>query len=95
LPSVVVLLNIITAVLILVLVVRIILANVVLVVGRERLHPALNAVDEFLVDVTEPILAPVRQVLPKGLPIDFSPLVAIIVIDLIARFLTFALLRVM
>lgn len=48
----------------------------------------LGGIMEFLYTVTEPILAPIRSVLQKipflqGLPIDFSVLVAFILIDVI------------
>ena len=47
-----------------------------------------GGVGEFLYAVTEPILAPIREVLWKipflqGIPIDFSVLVAYILIDVI------------
>lgn len=47
-----------------------------------------GGIGEFLYAVTEPILAPIRQVLWKipflqGIPIDFSVLVAYILIDVI------------
>lgn len=48
----------------------------------------LGGIMEFLYTVTEPVLAPIRSVLWKipflqGLPIDFSVLVAFIIIDVI------------
>lgn len=47
-----------------------------------------GGIGEFLYAVTEPILAPIREVLWKipflrGIPIDFSVLVAYILIDVI------------
>ena len=47
-----------------------------------------GGIGEFLYAVTEPLLAPIRQVLWKipflqGIPIDFSVLVAYILIDVI------------
>lgn len=41
----------------------------------------------FLYRVTEPILAPLRRIIPKAGMIDFSPVVAIILLQLIARLL--------
>jgi len=39
----------------------------------------------FLHEITEPILAPIRQFMPRLGMIDLSPLVAIIVLNLIAQ----------
>ncbi len=41
----------------------------------------------FLVDVTEPILAPLRRIIPKGMGVDFSPMVAILVLYLLTTVL--------
>jgi len=37
--------------------------------------------------VTEPLLAPLRRIIPRAGMIDFTPLVAIILLQLIARLL--------
>jgi len=42
-----------------------------------------NALFRFLRWLTEPILAPIRRIIPRVGPLDFSPLVAIILIQLI------------
>ena len=95
-PSLVVLVNVLITLAIFVLVLRTVLASVLLFRGRDRFGPVLGTITDYLVDGTEPLLAPVRRLLPNvGLSLDFSPLVAIIVLDLIGRLLTFALLRVM
>ena len=39
----------------------------------------------FLHDITEPILAPLRQFLPRLGMLDLSPLLAIILLNLIAN----------
>jgi YggT family protein len=44
-------------------------------------HPAMRLLD----DLTEPILAPVRRILPQTGPIDFSPLVALLLLGLVQR----------
>ncbi len=46
-------------------------------------HPAM----QLLYQVTEPILAPIRQYLPRTGMVDFSPLVAIILLQLVQRLL--------
>ena len=42
-----------------------------------------DPVSAFLVQVTEPILAPIRQFLPQS-SLDFSPLIAIVALQIIA-----------
>ena len=45
-----------------------------------------DPVSMVLIQITEPILAPIRQFLPQS-PLDFSPIIAIIVLQLIGRVL--------
>ncbi len=47
-----------------------------------------SSVMGFLFDVTEPLLAPLRRLLPRGMGIDFSPMIAILVLYLLGQFLT-------
>lgn len=47
-----------------------------------------NPVVIFLHDITEPILSPIRQFMPRVGMLDLSPLVAIIILQLVARFAT-------
>lgn len=42
---------------------------------------------EFLVDVTEPILAPMRRVIPAILGVDFTPMIAILILFVAGQFL--------
>ncbi len=42
-----------------------------------------NPVSRFLYEVTEPILAPIRRLMPGGMMIDFSPLVALLIISML------------
>lgn len=42
----------------------------------------------FIYQVTEPLLAPIRRVLPPTAGIDFSPLVAILLLGVIIRLVT-------
>jgi YggT family protein len=48
-----------------------------------------NPIVTFLRKVTEPILAPIRKILPYPLkmPIDFSPLIAILIIIFLQKFI--------
>ena len=51
-----------------------------------------SSVARLLVDITEPIIAPVRQVVPAiGGMIDISPIVTIILLQIIGRIVTSAL----
>ena len=45
-----------------------------------------NPVVVFLHDITEPILAPIRQFMPRLGMLDLSPMVAIILLNLIRIF---------
>ena len=46
-----------------------------------------RGIPRFLWDVTEPVLAPVRRVLPPMAGLDFSPLVVIILLQVLNGFL--------
>jgi YggT family protein len=46
-----------------------------------------NPVMEFLIGTTEPILGPIRSVMPRGMMFDFSPIIAIIIIRVISEIL--------
>jgi len=46
-----------------------------------------NPIMRFLVDVTEPILAPLRRLVPSPMGVDFSPMVAIAALLLVSSFL--------
>jgi YggT family protein len=52
------------------------------------LRGAQSSLMGFLEDVTEPVLAPLRRLLPRGMGVDFSPMVAILVLYLLGQFLT-------
>ena len=49
--------------------------------------PRPNALTVILVKITEPILAPLRRIIPRAGMFDLTPLVAIIILQLIAAFL--------
>jgi YggT family protein len=47
----------------------------------------------LLVEITEPVLAPIRRVLPTAGMLDFSPLVALLLINIISSILLSQLSR--
>jgi len=65
-----------------------IVALEILILGRvlmSWLNPRFEGpVGRFLYQATEPILAPIRRILPTTGMIDFSPIVAFLLIGLIA-----------
>ncbi len=42
-----------------------------------------NPVVQFLFQITEPVLAPIRRALPQTMGIDFSPLIALLLIQVL------------
>lgn len=44
-----------------------------------------NPISRFLYSVTEPIIAPIRQIMPRTGFIDLSPLIAIIIISILRQ----------
>ena len=50
--------------------------------------PGLVSITQVLVQVTEPILAPIRRVLPTFGMLDFSPMVAILLLALMQQIIT-------
>lgn len=50
--------------------------------------PGLVSITQVLVQVTEPILAPIRRVLPTFGMLDFSPMVAILLLALIQQIIS-------
>ena len=61
---------------------RIILSFVIPLM-QGRVHPIVMNIYDVLTQMTEPILAPIRRVLPTFGMLDFSPLVAIILLQII------------
>lgn len=47
-----------------------------------------SGLGRILFDITEPVLAPIRRVLPPLGGIDFSPLVAMVLIQVVGQVLT-------
>lgn len=48
-----------------------------------------NPIIQFIYDITEPVLRPIRDLLPPTGGIDFSPLIVILLIQVLTRFLLF------
>lgn len=44
-------------------------------------HPAV----QFLYQLTEPVLEPIRRVLPQTMGLDFSPIIAMILIQIVTE----------
>ena len=63
----------------------------VLVIGRMLMSwvdpTGRNQVSAFLIQVTEPILAPVRRLLPRTGMIDWSGFIVVIAIGFVLRYL--------
>ncbi len=49
---------------------------------------ARNTISRYLVALTEPLLAPIRRVLPQTGMIDFSPLVLMLGLSVLLRFVS-------
>lgn len=47
-----------------------------------------SGLTRVLLDITEPILAPIRRVLPPVAGIDFSPILAMILVQLVSQLAT-------
>ena len=43
-------------------------------------------IGRLLFDLTEPLLAPIRRLLPRTAMLDFSPLVAFLLLELLSQF---------
>ena len=64
--------------------IRALLSFIVPVMGAQP-HPILVSVQDAMILITEPILAPIRRVLPTVGSIDLSPMVAIIILIVIQK----------
>ena len=76
------LINYIINALIFVIVARAILSFIIPLMGS-RPHPTLLSINNLIYQITEPILGPIRRVLPTIGAFDFSPLVVIIVLSVV------------
>jgi YggT family protein len=50
-------------------------------------------VGEFVYTVTEPILGPIRSIMPRGMMLDLSPMIAILLMQFLLRPLLLGLLN--
>ena len=66
---------------------RVILSFVIPMAGA-RPHPLLISVNQMVNQVTEPILGPIRRILPTFGMFDFSPMVALVILWLIRSVLS-------
>ncbi len=71
------------------LIARVVLSFVMPMLGTQP-HPILVNINAIVMQITEPILAPIRRYTTFGM-FDFSPMVAIIVLGLIQRVISNAL----
>ena len=66
-----------------------IMALIVLIFGRVLVSwvdpSGRNAASAFIIQTTEPILAPVRRMLPKTGMIDFSPTIVLLILIAVWR----------
>jgi len=63
---------------------RVILTFIITLSGG-RPHPVLVTVNNLVVQVTEPVLGPIRRSLPSFGGFDFSPLTVLIILILLRR----------
>ena len=51
---------------------------------RDTTHPVMR----ILLDLTEPLLRPIRRMMPSDVMVDFSPLIAIVALQIVGRLIT-------
>ena len=61
----------------------IVIASVILKYFMSPYHPVLQALDR----IVEPFLNPIRRIVPAAGMFDFSPMILIIAVELLSRFL--------
>ncbi len=77
-------LNILITLVTMAILIRALLSFIVPVMGAQP-HPILVSIQDVMIQLTEPILAPLRRVLPSVGVFDLSPMVAIIILVVIQR----------
>ena len=68
------------------LIARVVLSFLIPIIGA-RPHPLLAAFANVVHQITEPLLAPIRRVLPTFGTLDFSPMIAMILLVVIQEVL--------
>jgi YggT family protein len=58
----------------------------------DRSNPTIDSIVRFMYDITEPVLAPVRELLPPMGGFDFSPIVVFIGLQVVAQLIFSALI---
>jgi YggT family protein len=67
------------------LIIAYIVINLIFAFGaRPPYNRTVNAILEFLRDISEPLLRPFRKIIPMIGPLDLSPIVALIVLRIVA-----------
>lgn len=57
-------------------------------------HDPYHPIMRFIYEITEPVLAPFRRLMPRSsIPIDFSPIIAVLVLQMVERLLIGFILR--
>ena len=74
--------NYIFNIVIFIIVARAILSFIIPLMGS-RPHPTIVSIKNLIYQITEPLLGPIRRVLPTFGAFDFSPLVVIIVLSVV------------
>ena len=69
---------------------RIILSFIVPLIGS-RPHPVIVTINNLVVQITEPVLGPIRRSLPSFGGFDFSPMVVLIILIIVRRVVAAAL----
>ncbi len=76
------------------IIIRVILSWVGHLPSNYQVRILLQTVADLLDRFTEPVLAPIRSRFPAGLGLDLSPVVAILAIYFLQRFLVLSLLQI-
>jgi len=82
------------------LLLNVILVYEIILIGRillswiplDRSNPTIDTIVRFMYDITEPVLAPVRDLLPPMGGFDFSPIVVFIGLQVIGSLIRSAFL---